>query len=96
MEFYYYGYDATNYGPARKSEIHKSKDLKNARKNAYKMVKSGWESVCIVDFVKKKEITLRVVSFDERIGKIVVINTLRKTRPTYILKSDGEVGKRIW
>ena len=94
--YYYYGYDATNYGPARKSEVHQSKDMTNAYKNAYRMVRDGWASVCIVTKgYKGKEVLVRIVSIDMRIEKMIVMNTLRKSTPTHILKSDGTLGKRL-
>lgn len=90
MKYYYYGYDDTNYGPAKKSEIHESKDLEHAQKNAYRMVKAGWPVVCIAGKPSyEKRSIIRIVSFDVRLNKMIAMNTMRKSRPIYILKSDG-------
>ncbi len=94
---YYYGYDATMYGPARKTEMHESKNLTIAMKNAYRMVRSGWESVCITNerTYKEKSVT-RIVSFDEIIKKMIVVIVNPKSLSKYVLKSDGSLGKKVW
>ena len=93
--YYYYGTTEGMYGPVEKSKIRKSSTLTNALRGSYAMLRyQRWSNCYIVPnnrYTYRNAIAVIDVDGYGSSERIIAI----KDNKTYLLKSDGTLGKKI-